>query len=107
MDLPSVPERFDLAVSDLVLLECLVQPLATGNVGAETNVRRFLERCLSFPLTSAVFERAAHLRAQHRLKTPDAIHLAAALEYGCDEFWTNDRRLAAAAGDSLSIRVLP
>jgi uncharacterized protein len=33
------------------------------------------------------------LRADHKsLKTPDAIHLATALHYGCDEFWTNDDR---------------
>ncbi len=58
-------------------------------------------------LAAPVFERAARLRARHRLKTPDAIHLAAALEHGCDEFWTNDRRLAAAAEGALAIRVLP
>jgi predicted nucleic acid-binding protein len=28
------------------------------------------------------------------LKTPDAIHLACALHLGCDQFWTNDNRLA-------------
>lgn len=107
IELPSIRERLDLAVSDLVLLECLVGPLATANKRAETDIRRFLERCLTLPLGNAVFERAARLRAQHRLKTPDALHLAAAMEHGCDEFWTNDRRLAAAAEGSLAIRVLP
>jgi uncharacterized protein len=106
-DLPSLDDADSLAVSDLVLLECLVGPLAATDKRAETNVRRFLERCLNLPLGNAVFERAARLRAEHRLKTPDAIHLAAAIEHGCDEFWTNDRRLAEPAKDSLAIRVLP
>ena len=50
------------------------------------------------PMNRAVFDRAAELRARHRIKTPDALHLSAALEYGCEEFWTNDDRLASVAG---------
>jgi uncharacterized protein len=107
LDLPPLEDEDNLAVSDLVLLEGLVGPLAAANKRAETDIRRFLELCLTLPLGSAVFERAARLRAQHRIKTPDAIHLAAAVEHGCDEFWTNDRRLANAAAGSLEIRVLP
>ena len=44
-------------------------------------------------------------RVQHGLKTPDALHLAAALHHGCTEFWTNDDRLRAAAG-ALAVNVL-
>lgn len=49
------------------------------------------------PLNKAVFDLATELRAQHGLKTPDALHLAAAISAGCDEFWTNDLRLTQAA----------
>jgi uncharacterized protein len=46
------------------------------------------------PIEREVFRRAAQLRADFAgLKTPDAIHLATALHYGSDEFWTNDNRL--------------
>jgi len=45
-----------------------------------------------------IFDRASRLRAGYGLKTPDALHLATALHYGCDEFWTNDGRLKLAAG---------
>ena len=45
-------------------------------------------------LPPEVFDEAARLRADFTsLKTPDALHLAAALHYNCNEFWTNDSRL--------------
>jgi predicted nucleic acid-binding protein len=41
-----------------------------------------------------VFDEAARLRADFTgIKTPDALHLATAVYYDCDEFWTNDNRL--------------
>ena len=45
------------------------------------------------PIGPQIAERAARLRAQHRLKTPDAIQLAVAQETGCEAFLTNDREL--------------
>jgi predicted nucleic acid-binding protein len=38
-------------------------------------------------------DRAAEIRAQYGFKTPDAIHLAAAVVSGGDAFLTNDHRL--------------
>lgn len=96
-----------LVVSKLVLMECLVVPLRNRDASLETKYRHTLARFQGSDLSTTVFERAARLRAEHRIKTPDAIHLAAAIEHGCDEFWTNDRRLANAAPGSLEIRVLP
>ena len=52
-----------------------------------------------------IFARACRLRADHGLKTPDALHLATALQYACDQFWTNDDRLSRAAG-GMAIGVL-
>ena len=45
-------------------------------------------------LSRAVLDRAADIRARHGFKTPDAIHLAAAIESACDVFYTHDLRLA-------------
>lgn len=36
-------------------------------------------------------DRAAALRASSRLRTADALHLAAALHWGCGALLTNDR----------------
>ena len=38
-------------------------------------------------------DRAAELRARYRLRLPDAIQLAVALNAGCQAFLTNDRDL--------------
>ena len=37
---------------------------------------------------------AAEVRAKHRLKTPDALHVACAVTLGCDLLLTADGRLA-------------
>jgi predicted nucleic acid-binding protein len=60
---------------------------------------------IRLPMTELVFDRAANLRAVHGLKTPDALHLSAAIEGGCDEFWTTDERLDKAARESLRVMV--
>lgn len=48
------------------------------------------------------FDLATELRAHAALKTPDALHLAAALVAGCTAFWTRDQRLAAAASGRIA-----
>ena len=48
-------------------------------------------------IQSIEFRKAAELRANFKpLRTPDALHLATAIRYGC-EFWTNDDRLNSVA----------
>ena len=54
--------------------------------------------CVFHPISRSVAERAAALRASHRLKPLDALHVATALVAGCTHFATNDRRLGAALG---------
>lgn len=88
-----------LATSPLVQLEVLVKPLQDERADIASLYRRFLSATRLLSITDATFERALELRVQYRLKTPDALHLAVARQYGCDRFWTNDSRLAAAAGD--------
>ena len=52
---------------------------------------------------TAVFDRATQIRAIHGFKTPDAVHLAAAVEAGCTVFLTNDHRLAAFTGITVEV----
>lgn len=93
-------------LSDLVRLECLIDPIRRGDEERRKVFEAQFQRLTLLPLSSSVFDLAAELRAQHRVKTPDALHAAAAIFHGCDEFWTNDRRLAV-LGPRLTLRVLP
>ena len=83
------------ATSDLVRLECRVQPLRLGDRDRLPIFDAFFRRSdiRRVPITSSVFELATSLRARHNFKLRDSIHLAAAIEAGCDSFLTNDARL--------------
>ncbi|BDI03514.1 type II toxin-antitoxin system VapC family toxin [Sphaerotilus microaerophilus] len=87
-----------LCVSPLVRLEALVKPLRSGDAPLVQAYEQALAGQLWLPMDDAVFGRALILRAEQGLKTPDALHLATALQNGCTEFWTNDNRLRSAAG---------
>lgn len=94
-----------LVFSELTRLECRVLPLRRGDHAVLAVYDQLFAhgRNQFTPLDRACFETATALRATHGLKTPDAMHLAAALQAGCDEFWTNDQRLAQAAQGRLRI----
>ncbi len=53
--------------------------------------------------TGAIFRRAAEIRASHGFKTPDALHLAAAVVGGCSAFLTNDAQLARFSGLTVEV----
>lgn len=86
-----------LAISPLVQLECLVGPMKTGNQVLQQHYEQGLRRLVHLPLPEPVFLQAANVRARFGLRTPDAIHLAAAQYHRCVALWTNDGRLAQAA----------
>jgi uncharacterized protein len=80
--------------SELTRLECRVLPLRQGNTVLLDDFEDYFTHNVHelLPLTRAVMDRAAEIRAQYGFKTPDAMHLAA-VESGCDVFLTNDHRL--------------
>jgi predicted nucleic acid-binding protein len=94
-----------LATSALVRLEALVKPLQDGRADTVWLYQQFLGATRSLPVNDAIFDEALELRVRHRLKTPDALHLAIARQGNCDFIWTNDGRLAQAAG-SLNVNIL-
>lgn len=87
----------EVASSPLALHECLVLPARERNPELRDRYLALLERMEIVALDTAAFVRSAELRADFGLKTPDALHLAAAQLSGCTELWTNDKRLAAAS----------
>jgi len=78
----------ETAVCDAARLECLVGPFQTGNAADLASYAAFFAgpspRML--PVTVAVRERAARIRADHNFSALDALHLAAAIEHGARAF---------------------
>ena len=94
----SVPalDNLHFFVTDLTRLERRVFPLRQGDTDLLGLDDRFFRRwdVTRIPLAGRVFDLATELQAAYPLKTPDALHLAGAISAGCDEFLTNDQRLA-------------
>lgn len=92
-------------LSELLRLECRVQPIKQGNFVLLTKFDRFFTNPAHIyaPASRPVFNLATELRAQQNLKTPDALHLATAIHAGCDQFWTNDQHLEKAADGRIAI----
>jgi predicted nucleic acid-binding protein len=96
-----------LAVTDLCRLECRVGPLKQGNALLLAKYDGFfaLPVVHRLALATAVYDRATDIRAAYIFKTVDAVHLAAAVEYRCASFLTNDTRLSRFTG--ITVEVLP
>ena len=95
-----------LISSELARLEALVLPLRNADAGRIVDFNRFFETQVSsrVPLDRAVFEKAAEIRAfSPSIKPPDAIHLAAAVGFGCGTFLTNDTRLSRYRGIAVTL----
>ena len=79
--------------SVITLSEVLVQPLLHADVPLQQTYRDLLLNSFNFhtlPVTAAIAEQAAGLRARYRLRTPDALQIATTLDAGCEAFLCND-----------------
>lgn len=91
--------------SAITLLETLVVPLRHAHEALARQYEALLTRSRGLvlvPLDLELLRAAARLRAATRMKTPDALQVAAALATGCTGLLTNDRRYPEVPG----IRVL-
>lgn len=82
--------------STVGLTEVLVLPLRLQHEELAQRYRNLLLNSHNFhtlDITPAIAERAADLRARYNLRTPDALHVATAIEAGCQAFLTNDSAL--------------
>lgn len=89
--------------SELVRMEARLQGVRDQRDDLLAIYDNYFRGCELAPFDRALFDRASRLRIDHRIKTPDALHLAAALESQCNQFWTNDLHLAKAAGAKLEV----
>lgn len=98
---------FQTVTGELSLAEALVKPIENKNVqhqavyeGAIRN-RKGLE---VVPVSRRILLEAAQLRGTIALKLPDAIHVATALQSGCEVFLTNDDRIKHSSFEVLLLR---
>ena len=79
--------------SAITLMEIIVKPLTMGQVDV---ARKYEAMLVNFPnldivdLDRDVIRQAARLRAEYRIRPPDALRVGASLLYGADVFITND-----------------
>jgi len=85
----------ELFASDMTRLECRVKPLRDGDTDLLKDFDDYFQNAVAqiVSLSRQVIDLATEIRAKHRIKTPDSIHLAAAIVSCCDVFLTNDHRL--------------
>lgn len=92
--------------SSLVFAELLVPHF---RLGGPTRARAVTDTVYNFPnlecveATDSIGFIAARLRADHTLRTPDAVHVATALDRGAEWFVTNDRRLRRVEREGIKV----
>ena len=84
-----------VVVSDLTRMECRVRPIRDNDTELLADFDQFFDdgAVEVVSLTRVVLDLATDLRARYGFKTPDSIHLAVAIDWGCSLFVTNDHRL--------------
>jgi predicted nucleic acid-binding protein len=82
--------------STVTLMEIIVKPLSMGR---NDIARKYEALLMNFPnlevvdLDRDVIRQAARLRAEYRLRPPDALQVSACLLGGAEVFITNDRQI--------------
>ncbi|MBK8453989.1 MAG: type II toxin-antitoxin system VapC family toxin [Thiofilum sp.] len=95
--------QMQVCISPLVQMECMVGVWKRQDSTLQKSYEQFFAHCQMLNIEQTTYEQAGKLRVKYGLKTPDALHLATALENGCNQFWTNDNRLDKASNEILSI----
>ena len=94
--------------SAITLMEIIVKPLALGR---QDVARKYEALLVNFPnldivdLDRHVIRQAAQLRAEYRIRPPDALQVGVSLLYGAEVFITNDEQLKRLQ-DKLDVIVL-
>jgi predicted nucleic acid-binding protein len=93
-------EKGDLtiALSTITLAEVLTGPFKAGQTALAKRYEKSLLHYTVIPVSTPIAALAAQLRVQYRLKLPDAIQLATALDIGATAFVTHDRDFSHVTG---------
>ncbi len=91
-------ETITALTSELSLAEALVRPIKNSKPRDQDMYKQAIVSAGNLqvmPVDRTILIRAAHVRAETKLKLPDAIHAATALFTQCTTFLTNDKQLGA------------
>lgn len=96
-----------LITSQLTRLECRTKPMREGNRALLERYEALFaaDRVAVLDVSEHVIDRATDLRARYGFKTPDAIHLATAIEFSAAEFWTGDATLSRCTDIAVTLLV--
>jgi len=87
-----------IALSTITLAEVLTGPFKAGQTALAKRYEKVLSQYSAIPVSTPIAALAAQLRAQYRLKLPDAIQLATGLDIGAAAFVTHDRDFSQVTG---------
>ena len=87
-----------IALSTITLAEVLTGPYQAGQTALARRYENALQQYRVVDITPAIAILGAQLRAQYRLKLPDALQLASALDMGADALVTHDRDFSRVGG---------
>jgi len=90
----------EIVSSELTLMETLVGPLKAVDTALANSYELLFQQAQTrlLPISQVILRQAARLRATTKLKTPDALHAATALDAGCARFITNDAGFRTVTG---------
>lgn len=87
-----------IALSTITLAEVLTGPFKAGQTALAKRYEKALLQYRVVDVSAPVAALAAQLRAQYRLKLPDALQLATALDMGANALVTHDRDFSQVTG---------
>jgi predicted nucleic acid-binding protein len=90
--------QVQLALTTITLAEVLTGPLKHKQMALAKRYENALNKYQVLPLTATIASLAAQLRIQYRLKLPDAVQLASALDLGAAALVTHDRDFSKVKG---------
>jgi predicted nucleic acid-binding protein len=86
-------DRLHVLTSAVTIPETLMKPLQANDTPLVTRYRTMFYHTKGISVVSispSAGDLAAELRARYNLRTPDALHVACAIDTGCNAFLTND-----------------
>ena len=84
-------DQITVISSDLIYTEVLAHPALSGDQDAIEHIIGFISNFEIHQVTQEITIHAGILRGETGMKTPDALHVAAAAQNGADVFLSNDR----------------